>query len=103
MQVPSSAQLVELKMPDPVLPQLTVWPVTGTELVTVAVHVVLVPTGTEVGLQETTVFVSAGFIVVGLKSAVIVPKPLIVAVVEAEDGLARAIADELLTLQPENA
>ncbi len=103
VHVPSSAQLVELKMPDPVLPQLTVWPVTGTELVTVAVHVVLVPTGTEAGLQEITVFVSAGFTVVGLKFAVIVPSPFIVAVVDAEDGLARVMTEGLLTVQPENA
>ena len=66
-------------------------------------HVVLVLTGTEVGLQETTVCVAAGFIIVGLKFAVIVPTPFIVALVEAEDGMAKAIADEFPTLQPEKA
>ncbi len=102
MQLPSSAQLVELKIPDPELPQLTVWPNTGTELLTVAVHVVLEPTGTEVGLQETTVCVAAGFAVVGLKFAFIVPSPFIVAVVEGDEGLLMVMEGELVS-QPENA
>lgn len=88
-------------MPDPELPQLTVWPDTETELLTVAVHVVLAPTATEPGLHVTVVCVSAGFVVVGLKFAVIVPSPFTVAVVEADEGLARVMEDEL-TLQPEN-
>jgi hypothetical protein len=103
MQDPSRTQPVELKMPDPVLPQLTDWPVTGTELVTVAVQVVLAPTGIDVGLQDMTVDVGAVFIVVGLKFAVIVPTPFIVAVVDAEDELTNTIAEDLLTLQLEKA
>jgi hypothetical protein len=103
MQGPSRTQPVELKMPDPVLPQLTDWPVTGTELVTVAVQVVLAPTGIDVGLQDMTVDVGAVFIVVGLKFAVIVPTPFIVTVVDAEDELTNTIAEELLTLQLEKA
>ena len=67
-------QLVELKIPDPSALQPTVTLVNGELLVTVAVHVVLVPTSTEPGLQETRVCVSASFtVVVGLKLAVIVP------------------------------
>ena len=102
MQDPSSAQLVELKMPDPALPQLTVWPVTGTELLTVAVQVVLDPTATDAGSQETVVCVAAGCMVVGLKFAVIVPSALIVAVVVDDEGLSIVMDDEL-TVQPENA
>ena len=90
-------------MPDPLLPQLTVWPVTGTELVTVAVQVVLLPTGAEAGSHVIVVWVSAGFVVVGLKLADIVPSPFRVAFVEAEEGSANAMADGLLTVQPENA
>jgi hypothetical protein len=95
-------QLVELKIPDPSALQLTIVFVSGELLVTVTVQVVLVPTGTELGSQVTAVSVFAGFIVVGLKFAVIVPKSFIVAVVEADEGSAIVI-DDVLTFQPENA
>jgi hypothetical protein len=69
----------------------------------VAVHVVLDPAATDLGSHVTTVCVSAGFIVVGLKFAVIVPKSFTVAVVDANDGSANVMADASLTVQPVNA
>jgi hypothetical protein len=66
-------QLIESKIPDPSALQLIVALASGELLVTVAVQVVPVPTGTELVLQVTTVSVSAGVTVVGLKFAVIVP------------------------------
>jgi hypothetical protein len=69
----------------------------------VAVHIVLDPAATDPGSQVTSVCVSAGFIVVGLKFAVIVPKSFIVAVVLADGGSVIVMADALLTLQPEKA
>ena len=90
-------------MPDPALPQLTVWPETDEPPVTVAVHVTLPPTSRELALQTTLVCVSTGFTVVGLKFAVIVPTPFMVAVVVGEDESASAIEEASLTLQPENA
>ena len=90
-------------MPDPALPQLTVWPATDDPPVTVAVHVTVPPTSMEPALQETSVCVSATLTVVGLKFAVIVPTPLMVTVVEADDESATTRAEASLTLQPENA
>jgi hypothetical protein len=96
-------QLIESKIPDPSALQLTVASVSGELLVTVAVQVAPVPTGTELGLQVTMVSVSARVTVVGLKFAVIVPKSFIVAVVLADRGSAIVMADASLTLQPEKA
>ena len=96
-------QLIGLKMLDPVLPNPTLPPATEPEPVTVAVHLVAVPAGTEVGSQLRTVCVAAGCTLTGLKFAVTVPSRFTVAVVEAEDGSATAIADVSLTLQPEKA
>jgi hypothetical protein len=72
---------------------------------TVAVHIVLDPAATdpESESQVTRVCVAAGFSVVGLKFAVIVPKSFTVAVVDANEGSANVMADSSLTVQPENA
>ena len=99
----STAHSMESNMPEPVLPQLTVCPETDGPPDTVAVHVALSPTFTESGLHVIDVWVSAGCTVVGLKFAVIVPTPLIVAVVDAKVESATTIDVESLTLQLENA
>jgi hypothetical protein len=70
---------------------------------TVAVHIVLDPAATDLRSQVTWVCVAAGFSVVGLKFAVIVPKSFTVAVVDANEGSAKVMADASLTVQPVNA
>jgi hypothetical protein len=83
--------------------------VTGLPPLTVAVHIVLDPAATDPESPEspesqvTWACVAAGFSVVGLKFAVIVPKSFTVAVVLADEGSVIVMADALLTLQPEKA